>query len=167
MWQSIFSIIFFGMVLSGIWLGVSWLVDNKYKLTQKEGISITEIAGTIEKEVAKVQEGVQEEIQEYKEEKEPIERASVEVLVLNGGAEAGAAGNTTQNLRDEGFTQTQASNASSYDHTGVTVYYSEKEEEAREVADVLDAFDEYDEVVTKQASTLDQQKAQVVVILGE
>lgn len=166
MWQSIFSLLFFGILLSGVWLGVSWIVDNKQEFTRKEGVSITEIAKVVENEMKEVGEKMQEETQE--QEPLDIDRSRIDVLVLNGGAEAGSAGDTAKKLAEEGFSQAEASNASSYEYTGVTVYYDgEQENEAKEVVETLTSLEGYSDIKKEQASLADHQRADIVVILGQ
>jgi len=168
MWQSIFSILFFAVLLSGVWLGVSWLVDNRHELSQKEGVSIAEIAEVVESEVEEVKEDIQQKIQEDPQEEEVLERADVDVLVLNGGAAVGFAGDTAERLAEEGFTQAEASNASSYEYIGVTVYYDgEQENEAQEVVETLTSLEGYSDIKKEQASLADHQRADIVVILGQ
>jgi hypothetical protein len=174
MMQALFSFILFAGILAGVGFGASWLVDNRTELfPEKEShASISELLNSVAETVDEAMSLSDEENESPSETEElpEIDRDKLDVSILNGGTVAGAAGSLAEKLQAIGYTEAQAGNASSYDHTGVSVYFSDDlEVEASVVAQDIRSISEYEnvEISTKVASSSDQKRSDIVVILGE
>ena len=95
-----------------------------------------------------------------------LDKSSVEIVVLNGGAPGGTAGKVTKVLSDAGFTKAKADNATG-NYTGVSIHFGEG---ARQAADaVKEALSEtYDEISVEpsDANKKDTTLASIVVIVA-
>ena len=174
------------LVLLGIFAGLWWagsLLSHRFFSQDEEkggGASIVElpektreVLAQLEQEEQKQHNGGEENKRSQpesasQESTSSQEDFSLSVLVLNGGAERGAAGKARDLLKKHGYVQVQAANASSYTHRGVKVYYSGKG--TKETAEALAAFLEkkgYNDPQVLEAATSEQKKASLVVLLGE
>lgn len=98
------------------------------------------------------------------EEKEALDKATIEVVVLNGGAPGGTAGAVTKLLVDAGFSKAEAGNAEG-EYAETTIFFQEgSEEAAKAVGDALSGA--YEDVSVEQAdSSNDDMTARVTVVV--
>jgi hypothetical protein len=97
----------------------------------------------------------------------PIEKGTVSVTVLNGGAAKGSAGKVADILKKAGFTRTEVGNTTG-NYTGVTVYHkAESEREADAVRDSLVASYTEAKVSSEDAKQPETGVSSVTVILGK
>ncbi|MEP7162561.1 MAG: LytR C-terminal domain-containing protein [Candidatus Moraniibacteriota bacterium] len=95
-----------------------------------------------------------------------VNKATLEVKVLNGGAAKGSAGTFTETLKKAGYTKAAVGN-SIRDYKGVTVYFAkDKETEAQALKE--DVVKTYPSAITAPALANDKDSASapLVVILG-
>jgi len=170
MLQGILSLLLFAGILAGVGFGASYLVDHRAEVFggKKEGASIMELRDaaveSAEEAVGMMEESVSETMEAS------VEKSSVDILVLNGGAEVGAAGDLADALKQSGYEKAEAGNASEYTYSGVTVYFSsESEAAAGAVAADIASVSGYESTSaeTEEATQTDHKRADVVVIVGE
>jgi len=167
MLQGFFSLLLFIGILAGIGFGASWLIDNRAEVfATNEGPSIAELP------MAVMDSGVEPEENELEREDEElltINKEELEIAILNGGDEVGAAGAFAQTLTEAGYGNVTAGNASVYTYSNTTVYHDKQEN--HQVAEVVKAeieglFEERS-VSVEQAENADQKSAPLTIILGE
>lgn len=185
MLRAFLTLVLFVGLLVLIAFGVFWFVDNKSELIppkEKENIASIQtlssavsfgdqkdvIEGNLQNEtepkdeVSENSEG--ESAPSDPEVKDSSEVKELSVRVLNGGAQAGAAGDTKTYLSAQGYKNVSAGDAEEYSHTGVVVYYL-REDAARSLKE--DLLRKFDNVQIRAAGTSEQKGADLVVILGE
>jgi len=168
-------LLFIGM-LALIGYGVLWYVDNKENLkSYEEDLSIKSImeesrglelsdSSSIKKE-----EEMDVSTQTEKEDKNSLEEnkkidTNISILVLNGGAEKGAAGSMQVYLQNREYAQVEAANAKSFTYRGITLYYQDKEL-AKQVESILE--EKYGEIDKEEAETSGQKVADIVIVIGQ
>jgi len=111
--------VFFGFL--GYRLSVSWQDDRESIGTLSVVEPTSQNPETVVQETNSDEEADQAAIE--------VDKASVEIIVLNGGAPAGTAGKVVKSLVDEGFSKAEAGNADGT-HVGVVIYYDGDSEAA-------------------------------------
>lgn len=96
-----------------------------------------------------------------------LDKATLEIKVMNGGAPRGSAGTFTETLKKAGYTKTTFGNTVG-DFTGTTIYFADGKEAEAEVLKV-DVAKTYPKVTTAKAVTTnkDTTGASLVVVLGK
>ncbi|NTW30293.1 MAG: LytR C-terminal domain-containing protein [Candidatus Moranbacteria bacterium] len=95
-----------------------------------------------------------------------VEKSTLEISVLNGGAVKGAAGTVAGLLVKAGFTKAVAGNADG-NYSGVTVYHTDNEAAATAVKSSLDSTYKVIRIVAADMSKPETKTAPVTVILGK
>lgn len=97
----------------------------------------------------------------------PIDKTTLDVKVMNGGAAKGSAGTFGETLKKAGYTKTTVGNTTS-DYTGVAIYYAAgKQKEAESLqGDVAKTYPQVTLLETKTGNA-DTAGATLVVILGK
>ena len=91
-----------------------------------------------------------------------IEKISLPVKILNGGAEKGTAGTFAKVLAENGFTNIQAANADSYDYQDAIVRYrKQNKKEADKITELL--MKDYQTIQQDEIAT---SSPELIVILG-
>jgi len=181
MLRIIFSLLLFIGVLACLGYGALWLVDHKNKIafSQEKNTkpSLSSILENTNEEIKKELEqqkqtadtlgDVSESSQkDSTETTSQIHKSSLTVTVLNGGGANGSAGKTANLLLAQGYTKVKASNAQSYHHKGVTVYFSKnKQFDAENIRDIIKKT--YSSTSLSEASGTEQSQSDIVIIIGE
>jgi len=149
--------VFFGFL--GYRLSVSWQDDRESIGTLPVVEPTSRNPEPVVQETNSDEEADQAEIE--------VDKASVEVTVLNGGAPAGTAGKVAGILKKDGFVKTEADDAL-FDYSGVTVYHGEGTLSAANAVReaLLDAYGDI-AVASADASKSETGAASVVVVVGE
>lgn len=103
---------------------------------------------------------------EARPEGDAVDKSTLALSVLNGGASKGAAGTAAGVLVKAGFTKAVAGNAEG-DYSGVTVYHSDQEAAAVAVKSALDATYKDIRISVADTSKPETKTASVTVILGK
>ncbi|NCU41878.1 MAG: LytR family transcriptional regulator [Candidatus Moranbacteria bacterium] len=171
--QAIFSFLVFTGLLFGATYGAFWVIDNQKTLFPQEKVSIETIP-TQEENTSLVLSGEEkkdEEIIVQEKTSEGIsedQKEKITILVLNGGAEAGSASSLAKALQEKGFSETKFSNASSYTHKEITIYFKEDEKMATLLGKDIENMKRYGNIMKlAQAQTVEQKQADFVIIVGE
>lgn len=163
----------FIIVLAAIGYGSFWFIDYASKSTSKSGNSITHLqerlpeqgipVPIVETPLATSAETPDPETSIEEQEEAALDKDIVEINVLNGGAASGTAGKMGKSLKDVGFKNVDVANATSFDYTGITIFYTEKsfaEELQKELSE------EYIDVTVQAASSDEEKGADLVIIVG-
>jgi hypothetical protein len=121
----------------------------------------------LEETIAEATETAEPETEAEPEAPKEIDKATVEVAVLNGGAPGGTAGKVTKILSDAGFAKAEAGNADGT-YSGVVIYHDADSEAVAEA--VREALSEtYDEIELAPADSekKDTIAAPVTVIIAQ
>lgn len=164
-------------ILSGIILlllaGVGFFVMLGYRVIQIgedtresiEGLAKTSAVSDVAVEPVSVQEPATSP-EESKPGNDTVDKSTLEISVLNGGAAKGSAGTVAGLLVKAGFTKAVAGNADG-DYSGVTVYHTDREAAANAVKSSLDATYKGIRVTAADTSKPETKTDQVTVILGK
>lgn len=159
------------LVIGSASYGICFYLKNKNSsdVPEKKSLLTTENNESEAGLQVKTEENKQEEQSGNTEEKKVEEKkdpATVKTLVLNGGAAGGSAGKIKQKLIDLGYKKTEADNAESSSHSGQIAYYLEGfEANAQEIVEALKS--QYPEITTKKAESVEEKRAEIVIMLGQ
>lgn len=172
------SFFLFILILAAIGYGAVWLVDNKNTINlhkRGNGLSFKDVTLTLEKHLpgietktaasselaASTESNVESTVKPLN-----ITPADIEVLVLNGGGAVGSATKMVNVLIGKGYTKAKAGNAESYASKGSFLYF-QKDTKPYAEAVKKSLEKEYASLVSKEATTNEQRRSKVVIIIGE
>lgn len=174
--KAIFSFLIFAGSLGVIGFGVVWILDNEKKLDflEEDRPAMSEVVRNVDEKMIVTEEPPKttnetaslSESESNLVDSEKNNPAKVPVLALNAGGSAGSAGRAADILMKEGYTLAKAGNASVFTYKDITVYYNEDSAkvDAEAVAEVLKKS--YSMVDVKKATSTDEKKEKIVVMVG-
>ena len=179
-----FAFFVFVGVLGVIGFGTVWMLDNEKNIAfnAEKKPSLSEAVKSAEEKVSLdtvSREGKEDSSQEDLGKKESEEKketstaissadaAKAPVLVLNAGGAKGSAGKMADVLKQSGYALAKSGNASVFTYKGVTVFYGD--DTLKPVAEAVVAVLKKNSVqaLTVRASTADEKKEKIVVMVGE
>lgn len=179
-----FAFFVFVGVLGVIGFGTVWMLDNEKNIAfnAEKKPSLSEAVKSAEEKVSldtvsrEGREGSSQEdsgkrgSEEKKETSIAIssaDAAKTPVLVLNAGGAKGSAGKMADALKQSGYALAKSGNASVFTYKGVTVFYGD--DALKPVAEAVAAVLKKNSVqaLVVRASTADEKKEKIVVMVGE
>ncbi|MFC1608845.1 LytR C-terminal domain-containing protein [Patescibacteria group bacterium] len=151
----------------------SYFLDQKgffdqYKETKEDSIENLKEATVDARSSESLPEAVKKEKESSNKKDDSNEvNKKIEILVLNGGGASGSAGEMKSFLNKNEYNNAKVDNASSYNYSGVTIYYKSDDykKDAKILKELID--EKYKNVDTKKASTAGEKVSEIVIVIGK
>lgn len=175
----IISLVIFVGALASLGYGALWFVDHKHEISLRRDEAKSSLSSILANSQKELQEENKKNDQAPASETEqrPVEqgiaptkniteKTALSIAVLNGGGPAGSAKKMADILISQGYTKTKATNAKSYTHKNIVVYFAkEKRSDAENIQNTIKK--NYPNTSLLEASETEHKQADIVIIIGE